>query len=74
MGFPALHEADVSWPSFGRELQARLSMVALQTCNAGRPSMNALETLGAWVVIAMLALDAAEAVDVASGDDGTVAA
>lgn len=73
MGMPALHEADVSWPSFGRELQARLNLVGLQTCQVGRPSMAALESLGAWVVVSMLALDAAEIMDVTTGTEGLAA-
>ena len=68
-GLPALHEADVSWPAFGRELQARLGMVALQTCRDGRPSMEALEALGAWVVLSMLALDTAEVIGITVGTE-----
>jgi hypothetical protein len=73
MGFPELQDADVSWLAIGRELHARLNHVALQTCRDGRPQMDALEALGAWVVIAMLALDAAETVDVTAGNEDLVA-
>ena len=67
-GLPSLQDADVSWPALGRELQARLGLVALQTLRDGRPQMRSLDALGAWVVVCQMALAAAEELDVTTGE------
>ena len=69
IGLPPLHEGDAHWPAIVREMQKRLGFVALQTVRDGRPSMLSLETVGAWVVAAMMMLDQVEQADPATGEE-----
>lgn len=63
-GLPPLHEADLTWEHRAAELQARVNLLA-----ADGPSMDLLAAVGAHTVAAMLALDEAEMVNVASGEE-----
>lgn len=62
-GLPPLQLADVTWEWRARELRARVNLLA-----ADGPSFDLLASLGAHVLAALLALDRAEMVDVASGE------
>lgn len=69
MGFPPLHEGSHSWPAIVRELQVRVGHVGLGVVRDERPSMESLEALGVWVLVAMQVLDEHESFDVLSGDE-----
>lgn len=66
-GLPTLESADHTWMERVHELHMRVGALGAARHDM-RPSMSDLESLGAWVVATMIAVDEAERVDVASGD------
>lgn len=68
-GRVALQREDMSWRDRALDLHHRVGLVWLEAEQGERPSMDHVLSLGAAVLAFVLALDAAEVVDVASGGE-----
>lgn len=73
LGLPELEHADMTWLERQMELDARVNAVCRSHMANGRPSMEVLDALGAWVVACKIALAEAEEVDVTSGQEAPTA-